>query len=205
MYGPMDVAVRPGTDEFYVADWNNHQIKTVRNGLVEVIVGTIFLGDGDPDFQERVAPGVDGTTVALNHPTQLEWNATTDRLIIPSWHNHRVREWNPATGLSLVVAADTDINDGNGANAGFAGDGGPASEALMAFPNSIAIDESTGDFWVLPQRNARIRKIAADYSLIDTVAGTGEEGYTGDGGLALEATFNFWSVEDLQPEPSGAI
>lgn len=205
LYGPMDVAMRAGPDDFFVADWNNHNIKLVQDGVVSVVVGTEFLGDGDPDFLERVPPGVPGTEVALNHPTQLEWNPVTDQLVIPSWHNHRVRTWDPATGNSLVVSANTAIDDGNGANAGFAGDGGPAGEALMAFPNSIAIDPADGSFWLLAQRNLRIRKISADYDLIDTIAGTGELGYGGDGGDALAATFNFWSLDDLQPQPAGAI
>jgi len=205
LYGPMDVEIGGSPDVLFVADWNNHQIKRVQDGQVQVIVGTDFLGDGDPTFQERIEPGVPGTTVALNHPTQLEWNPVTGRLLLPSWHNHRIREWDPATGNSLVVAADTDPDDGNGANAGFAGDGGPARDALMAFPNSITIDPSDGSFWVLPQRNGRIRKIAADFSLIDTIAGDGEQGYDGDGGPLLEASFHFWDYQDLQPEPAGAI
>lgn len=205
LYAPMDVAAWGGPSEFFIGDWNNHQIRLVRDGRIETVIGTDFLGDGDPAFDERTAPGVPGTTVALNHPTQMEYNPVTDRLLVPSWHNHRVREWDPATGNSLVVAANTDITDGNGANAGFAGDGGPAADALMAFPNSIAVDPDTGDFWVLPQSNRRVRWIAADFSLIDTIAGDGQQGYTGDGGDALEASFHFWDQEDLQPEPSGAL
>ncbi|MCB9670508.1 MAG: hypothetical protein H6734_13605 [Alphaproteobacteria bacterium] len=205
LYGPMDVAARGGGDDFFIGDWNNHKIRHVQDGLMETVVGTEFLGDGDPTFQERIAPGVPGTTVALNHPTQLEWNFVTNRLLLPSWHNHRVREWNPETGNSLVVCADTDVNDGNGANAGFAGDGGPAARALMAFPSSIAIDPADGSFWLLAQKNARVRKVAVDFSLIDTMAGTGEVGAGGDGGPALQAQFDFWDPADLQPEPAGAI
>ena len=205
LYGPIDVAVWTGPDDFFIGDWNNHKIRHVQDGTVETIVGTTFLGDGDPDFDERVAPGVPGTEVALNHPTQLEWNAVTGKLLLPSWHNHRVREWTPETGNSLVVCADTDITDGNGANAGFEGDGGPAADALMAFPNSIAVDQSDGSFWLLDERNHRIRKVAADYSLIDTIAGSGDVGFAGDGGDPMEASFFFWPREDLQPEPAGAI
>lgn len=205
LYAPVDAAFWEDSSDFFVADWNNHKIRLVEDGTVRTIVGTDFLGDGDPDFDEREAPGVPGTEVALNHPTSMEWNPVTGRLLLPSWHNHRVREWDPATGYSLVVCADTDITDGNGANAGFAGDGGPAADALMAFPNSIAVDAATGDFWLLPQSNNRVRWVAADFSLIDTVAGDGERDYTGDGGPALEASFHFWYAEDLQPEPAGAV
>jgi len=148
---------------------------------------------------------VPGTEVALNHPTQAEWNAVTGKLLLPSWHNHRIREWTPETGNSLVVCANTAIDDGNGANAGFAGDGGPAADALMAFPNSIAIDPEDGSFWFVDQKTNHIRWVAHDYSLIDSIAGTVEPGYAGDGGPPLEASFDFWDSEDLQPEPSGAI
>lgn len=205
LYGPMDVVVWTGPDDFFIGDWNNHKIRHVQDGIVQTIVGTDFLGDGDSAFQERVAPGVPGTQVALNHPTQMEWNPVTGKLLIPSWHNHRVREWTPETGNSLVVAADTDITDGNGANAGFAGDGGPAADALMSFPQSIAIDPLDGSFWLLTAGNLRIRKVAADYSLIDTIAGTGSPGYSGDGADALDATFHFWDADDRQPEPAGSI
>ena len=202
LYGPMDVINWPGEGKFFIGDWNNHKIRVVDGEEMSTIVGTRFLGDGDPDFLERVAPGVDGTTVALNHPTQAEWNHVTGKLLLPSWHNHRIREWTPETGNSLVVGADTAIDDGNGANAGFEGDGGPASDALMAFPNSIAVDDD-GSFWFVDQRNNRIRYVTADYQLIDTVVGDGEA--DSDDGSFAEASFNFWTLDDLQPDPSGSI
>ena len=205
LYAPMDVAVFTHSDDFIIGDWNNHKIRRVQDGVMHTIVGTQFLGDGDPDFQEREAPGVDGTTVGLNHPTSMEWSPATGKWIIPSWHNHRVREWDPETGLSLVVGADTDVNDGNGANTGFEGDGGPAADALMSYPKSIAVHPDTGDFWLLDQRNNRIRWVASDYSLIETIAGAETVGFEGDGGPATDAKFYFWVPEELQPEPSGAV
>jgi len=205
LYAPMDVAVFTGATDFIIGDWNNHKIRRVNDGIMQTIIGTQFLGDGDPDFQEREAPGIDGTNVGLNHPTSMEWSPATNKWIIPSWHNHRIREWDPETGLSLVVGANTDISDGNGANSGFAGDGGPAADALMSYPKSIAVHPDTGDFWLLDQRNHRIRFVSADYTLIDTIAGGDEAGFEGDGGPATEARFYFWVPEELQPEPSGAI
>ena len=135
----------------------------------------------------------------------MEWNPATEQWLLPSWHNHRLRQWSPETGLSLVVGADTDITDGNGANAGFAGDGGPAADALMSYPNSIAVHPETGDFWLLDQRNNRLRAVTADFSLIDTIAGGDEATLIGDGGPAIEGRFFFWFPEELQPEPSGAV
>lgn len=205
LYGPMDVIALGTADDVVIGDWNNHRLRRITDGRIATLIGTDFLGDGDPDFEERVAPGVPGTEVALNHPTQLEWHPTEDKLLVPSWHNHRIREYSFDSGNSLVVCANTDINDGNGANAGFRGDGGPAEDALMAFPNSLAIDPESGDFWFIDERNQRVRKVTADYSLIDTIAGNGDTAYVGDGGDPLDASFNFWDPADLQPEPAGAI
>ena len=205
LYAPMDVASGPLPGGFMVADWNNHKIRWVDEGRMTTVIGTAFLGDGDPDFQERIPPGVDGTQVALNHPTSVEWNPATERWLMPSWHNHRIREYDAETGLSLVVAADTDITDGNGANSGFAGDGGPASAALMSYPSSIAVDHATGDFWFIDQRNNRLRWVSADFSLIETVSGGADAGLAGDGGPVEDARFFFWIPEELQPEPSGAV
>jgi len=205
LYAPMDVAVTPGTHDVLIADWNNHKVRFVEEGQIRTVVGTAFLGDGDPDFEERIAPGVDGTTVALNHPTSMEFNPVTGHWLMPSWHNHRVRQWSPETGLSLVVVADTDITDGNGANSGFEGDGGPAAGALLSYPNSIAVNPQNGDFWLLDQRNNRIRFVAADYSSIDTIAGGDEADFSGDGGPIRDARFFFWDPDELQPEPSGAV
>ena len=203
LYAPMDVAVFTDADDFLIADWNNHKIRRVTDGSVETILGTAFLGDGDPDFQEREAPGVDGVKVALNHPTSMEWNPVTEQWLMPSWHNHRLRQWSPDTGLSLVVGADTDINDGNGANSGFSGDGGPAADALMSYPNSIAVHPETGDFWLLDQRNNRLRHITADYSMIDTVAGGDEASFSGDGGPAIDGRFSFGNLKICNPSPPG--
>lgn len=205
LYAPIDVAVFADAADFLIADWNNHKVRRVTDGTVETILGTMFLGDGDPDFEEREPPGVDGTTVALNHPTSMEWNPATGHWLLPSWHNHRLRQWSPDTGLSLVVGADTDINDGTGANSGFAGDGGPAADALLNYPSSIAVHPVTGDFWLLDQRNHRVRAIAADFSLIETIAGGDEATLAGDGGPAIDGRFFFWEPAELQPEPSGAI
>ena len=110
----MDVAVFGDAADFLIADWNNHKVRRVTDGAVETILGTMFLGDGDPDFEEREPPGVDGTTVALNHPTSMEWNPATGRWLLPSWHNHRLRQWSPDTGLSLVVGASIDTASSGG-------------------------------------------------------------------------------------------
>ena len=75
----------------------------------------------------------------------------------------------------------------------------------MSYPKSIAVHPDTGDFWLLDQRNNRVRFIAADFSLIETIAGGDEAALEGDGGPSQDGRFFFWNPEELQPEPSGAI
>jgi trimeric autotransporter adhesin len=77
--------------------------------------------------------------------------------------------------------------------AGFSGDGGLATAAQLFYPTGLVFD-SAGDLIIADQGNNRIRSIAPS-GIITTIAGTGVAGYTGDGGPALQATFNApWEV-----------
>jgi hypothetical protein len=67
----------------------------------------------------------------------------------------------------------------------FAGDEGPAAEAGLAAPDSLAID-SKGNIYIADRANWRVRKITRD-GIIHTIAGNHETGFSGDGGPALKA------------------
>lgn len=71
---------------------------------------------------------------------------------------------------------------------GFSGDGGPATSAEIDNPFGV-IRGPDGAIWFCEYTGQRIRRVAAD-GTISTIAGTGAKGYTGDGGPALDATFN---------------
>ncbi|MGQ9525928.1 MAG: NHL domain-containing protein [Armatimonadota bacterium] len=68
---------------------------------------------------------------------------------------------------------------------GFSGDGGPAVQAQLAFPTGLAVD-AEGNLYIADTDNQRIRKVARD-GTISTVAGNGNQGFSGDGGPAVEA------------------
>lgn len=76
---------------------------------------------------------------------------------------------------------------GTGA-AAFTGDGGAATAAALNTPVDVAAD-GAGNLFVADQFNHRIRKIAAN-GTISTVAGNGSGGFSGDGGLAVNAQIN---------------
>lgn len=190
LYWPEDVEFAPdGTP--YLLDWNNHLIRRVRSDdTIETVVGS-FVGDGPPNQEDLTPPGADGLTVSLNHPTDIQF-LPDGTLLFAAWHNHKLRTYDPSTGLVLVMC---------GKGAGYAGDGGPASGALFNQPKHIALAPD-GSIYVLDQRNFRIREIAPDQTM-STVVGTGVKGFGGDGGPPLDAQLDFEAGGN--PEPSGAL
>lgn len=163
----------------YVLDWNSHRVRRVTaQNTFETVIGSDFVGDGDPDLLDRNAPGVLGTTIYLNHPTDID-ELPGGLILLASWHNHKLRVLNPATGLVYVSC---------GSAAGFFGDGGLAKDAKVNQPSQTVVT-SDGTIYILDQRNQRVRKIAPD-GIVSTVVGTGVAGYGGDGGAPLDAQLN---------------
>ncbi len=72
---------------------------------------------------------------------------------------------------------------GNATN-GYSGDGGPATQADLSNPCGVAVD-SAGSLYIADNGNSRVRKVAS--GVINTVAGNGTAGYTGDSGPATSA------------------
>lgn len=188
-YWPVDVSfTSTGT---YIMDWNNHRVRHVEDdGTLQTVIGTDFIGDGPDDLSDLEAPGADGLTVHLNHPTQIH-ELPDGKLLLVAWHNHKLRTYDPETGKVLVMC---------GRGAGYAGDGSSdLDEARLNQPSAAVIDE-LGGIYILDQRNQRIRYIDPD-GVIDTVAGSGEPGFA-DGPL-LEAQFSFPTGSN--PPPNGGI
>ncbi len=77
---------------------------------------------------------------------------------------------------------------GNGQSA-FSGDGGPATQASLNDPTSVAVD-AKGNVYIADFANHRIRRIGKD-GIITTVAGTGTPGFSGDGGPAALSRLSF--------------
>src|SRR5690349_25177073 len=73
--------------------------------------------------------------------------------------------------------------------AGYACDGGPATQALLNIPFDLAFDPS-GSLCFSDTYNHCIRRIDARTGIISTIAGTGQSGFAGDGGRATQAQMN---------------
>src|SRR5262245_458806 len=85
---------------------------------------------------------------------------------------------------------------------GYEGDGGLASQALIGEAYGCAFDTG-GHLYISDGRNHTIRRIDRDSGIITTVAGSGRQGYPGDGGPATDATLN--NLYSLQVDTNGDI
>ena len=72
------------------------------------------------------------------------------------------------------------------AGVGPIGDGAPATSARLAFPMGLALD-SAGNLFISDSIHQRVRRVDAESGVITTVAGFGEDGFSGDGGPAVDA------------------
>jgi DNA-binding beta-propeller fold protein YncE len=191
-YWPVDLTI---DDELgtYVLDWNNHKVRHLKDDdTFETVIGTDFVGDGPYDLSDLKAPGAIGTDVNLNHPTQLV-PMHDGTLTLVSWHNHKLRTYDPQTGLVLVAC---------GGAAGFGGDGGPAAMAKLNQPTQLVVSDN-GTQYLIDQRNQVVRMIDPE-GIISTLAGTPTmAGFEGDGGPANECKLSFPTGPN--PDPGGGL
>ncbi len=190
LYWPYDMTFGPdGTP--YVLDWNNHRVRRVNaTQQFETIVGTDAPGDGPPDNGDLMMPGAPGTTVAMNHPTDLMF-LPSGKLLVVSWHNHKLRTWDPATGSVYVLMGRGPGNTD-----------GALPTALLKQDTRAALDAAHNVLYVLDQGNSRIRRIDLAAGMATTIAGS-MRGFAGDGGPAAMAQFNWATGEN--PEPEGGL
>jgi sugar lactone lactonase YvrE len=144
---------------------NQYTISTLAGGCA-VLTG--YTGDGGPAIHAR-----------LNKPSGLALGPLGELYISDTWNN--VVRLVEATGKIRTIA-------GTGAE-GFGGDGGPATQAKLLFPRGLALD-SHGNLYIADTQNNRIRLLTPE-GTISTFAGTGQRGYGGDGGPAINATLNW--------------
>jgi Leucine-rich repeat (LRR) protein/PKD repeat protein len=153
-------------NNIYIADTGRHIVRKVDNstGLISTIAGKGYRG----------ARGDNGpaTNALLNQPSGLAVDKQGN-LYIADMGNNRIRKIDN-TGTISTVAGDT--------NAGYHGDGGPATAAKLNGPTDVTIDNA-GNLYIADNNNHVIRKVDTD-GKITTLVGNGNAGYTNDGTLA---------------------
>src|SRR3954451_2625766 len=183
LYQPMGVAV-DAAGNVLVADLSNRIRKITPDGIVTTVAGSGiagFAGDGGP-----------ATNAQLNHPTGVVVDAAGG-ILIADQHNYRVRRVD--TNGTITTVAGTGF-DGYGL-----GDGGPATQAGLDLPTTLAID-AQGGVLVAEMGERRVRRIDPD-GTISTVAGDSGSGYDGDNQPATKASLT--KPTGLAVTPTGDV
>ena len=167
---PMCVAA-DNKGNIYIADGSNYRIRMVNaSGIISTIAGNGTNGNtgngGPADSAEMGMP----ISVAVDHKGNVYFC---------DFVNSVVRVINSA-GIINGFA-------GNGTS-GYSGDHGPATAAKLFGPAGLAID-SDGNVFISDGGNNVVRKVDT-FGIITTYAGDGEQGFSGDGGLANAAELN---------------
>lgn len=150
----------------YIADSGNHRIRKVDlSGKISTVAGSGDFGvSGD---------GGDATLAKLSFPTGIAVDSSGNLYFVCDF---QIRKVDTLGKISTVVGLYKD---------GFSGDGGPALTAELFRPQGVAVD-SGGNLYISDYWNFRIRKVDAA-GIINTIAGTGREDFSGDGGPATSA------------------
>jgi sugar lactone lactonase YvrE len=169
---PRAVAI-DGAGNLLIADTSNHRIRKVdaKTGIITTIAGT------DPDFGGDNGPA---TAAALRSPQGIALDASGN-VFVADTVNQRIRRIDAASKVITTVA-------GNG-QAGFSGDLQSATSAMLNSPAGITVDVA-GNLFIGDTANHRVRRVDASTRIITTVAGTGVQGFSGDGGPATQAALS---------------
>ncbi|MEI9918392.1 MAG: hypothetical protein WDO14_06260 [Bacteroidota bacterium] len=171
IYSPNGIAFDISGNMFFT-DTQNHTIRKVSTtGEITTIAGT--PGEAGYSGDEGNA-----SSAKLNTPTGI--TVAKDGTIYFCDNNSVVRRI-PISGIITTIA-------GNGQQ-GYSGDGGKATDAMLLAPKSIAIGND-GSILIADSGNNRIRRVSPETQFIDTIAGTGVAGHTGDFGYAISATLS---------------
>ncbi len=165
-----------GNGNLYIAD--GPRVRQVsKAGVITTAAGnglSYYGGDNGP---------VAAAQINIGAGLQVGGGVAVDRegsLYLADTGNNRVRKVSP-DGIITTVA-------GNG-SAGYSGDGGPAINAQIAIPISVAVDRA-GTLYIADTWNFRVRKVSTE-GIITTVAGNGTQGHSGDGGDARNAQIGY--------------
>jgi len=148
---------------------------TVRN-KVTTFAGSTFKGD--PVVAASYGDGGPAVAANLSAPVCVIMDAAGNVYIGESEHN-TVRKID-VNGIISVVAGTYNWEGG------YSGDGGPATSALLGYPDGLAVNKE-GDLFIADYYNQVIRRVDHATNIITTFTGTGKAGYSGDNGPATLA------------------
>lgn len=164
----------------YLADATANRVRVIRDGIITTVAGMGIAGfDGDGGYAPRAK---------LDEPSALALDESGN-LYISDTTNCVIRKVTPDLTISTIAGVG---------HRGFDGDGGPAVQASLAHPQGFAVAPD-GTMYIGDRMNSRVRRISVD-GTIETIAGTGVKGMTGDEGPALEASFGYIGRVELDTD-----
>jgi len=179
------ISIAVGLDGSLYIVWEGRIRKITPKGI-STIAGKIvnhpkaYSGDGGPASEADLG-GVTGLAVGPD-----------GSLYFAEYARHRIRKIDP-DGIITTVAGNGDY--------GYSGDGGPATQARLRGPQDVAVGRD-GSLYIADTGNHRIRKVSRN-GIITTVAGNGQPGYSGDGGLPTRASLRW--PEAVAVSPAGIL
>jgi hypothetical protein len=179
---PSAIAV-DGAGNLYIADTNNQRIRKVTGTTI-----TTIAGNGDELY---AGDGAAATSASLDLPSGVAVDSS-GKVYIADRHNQRVRVVDGSGNISTLAGSGAVTFSG-----GFSGDGSSGTAAMLAKPTGVAIDLA-GNIYIADTDNQRIRQLSG--GLIATVAGSGDQGFSGDGGSPTSAILN--SPKSVAPDAS---
>lgn len=163
---PFGIVIGPDK-ALYICEVGSHAVRRVDP---DTRVITTVAGTGEKGYTGNNGPA---TKAKLNEPYEVRFDKDGNMFFV-EMQNHIVRKVDAATGMISLVA-------GSGEK-GFSGDSGPATQARMNRPHSIALDNS-GSLYICDIGNHRIRRVNLKSGIITTFAGTGKRKPTPDGAV----------------------
>ena len=170
LHGPTALAVAADGTVYVVEYGGGRMRKILPSGTLVTVAGQEYDGfNGD---------GIPAASAQLDSPSGVAVDAAGN-VYISDTDNNRIRRVG-TDGIITTIA-------GTGAY-GFGGDGGPATAAQFNGAFGVAVD-AAGNVYFADLYNYRVRKIVPG-GLITTVAGSGDNGFSGDLGVATDARLN---------------
>jgi sugar lactone lactonase YvrE len=173
---PFDIVVDEAGN-LYVLDASRRIRRVDTSGRITTVAGRPAAGSAATDLTEANA-------LKLGRTNALAIDAEGNLYVGGDSNHFTVNKISPSGEVTRIA--------GTG-QAGDSGDGGPAIEAELGWVYDLAVD-GAGNIYIVDHDNHRIRMVDTD-GVITTIAGTGQPGYSGDGGLAIDARLHGpWGV-----------
>ncbi|HEY5041321.1 MAG TPA: hypothetical protein VIK53_04905 [Verrucomicrobiae bacterium] len=154
--------------DLFIADYGNNRIRKVdTNGVITTMAGGGTGGDG-----------ILATNSLLKGDKGVAVDPAGDLFIADTFDNC-IRKVD-TNGIISTVAGIRGVG-----GIGFMGDGEPATNARLNLPFGVALDDN-GNLFISDSGNSRIREVNTN-GIINTVAGSAAQGFSGDGGAATNA------------------